>query len=84
MTANEVLELAHTLRREIEETGGVETIEVVYELLGEVERLFDAPVDELPTVEQGLALARFLRPAFRESVHVGLRSAKAASTAKGG
>lgn len=44
----------------------------------EYERVAGEPEEEIPTNAQGIALARFLRPAFRDNVHPGLRTAHVA------
>lgn len=65
MTAREIVANAREVRRKIE-AGGVEGVRLdAYDLAGAVIDLLDTP-DEVPTVEQGIALARFLRPHFRE------------------
>lgn len=81
MTANELNDLAahvmQTCQDAVYKVSATERprLEDAYRLAQGVADLLGPADDEVPTIEQGLALARFLRPAFRDSVHVGLRSA---------
>lgn len=91
MTANEIEELAARVVRSCEDKAAKVTdpaeqafLEDVHQLAqGALSLLGVYPEDRIPTVEQALALGGFLAPAFRDSVHVGLRSAVVARGGSG-